>query len=196
MRSREKLFKLAKADKRERRKEQGYFDGRFIPKVIPDKRKKKIKKQQRNMKNFIVLLFMSISLIGFAQADTTKADVNYLSETERLIDKYSSQIIDGVLATIDTLTPAAQETFKIIVRKNFWEGMAAIFFFVFFFIIMLIAYRTSDFKDGSVNGSAVLTVISAIISAVSIITIVAENSIMKVFVPEYYAIQELIDMIK
>lgn len=34
-----KLFGMAKGQERESRKEQGFFDGRFRPRSIPDKKK-------------------------------------------------------------------------------------------------------------------------------------------------------------
>jgi hypothetical protein len=38
--SSEKLINMSKANERKNRIEQGYFDGRFAPKTVPDKRKK------------------------------------------------------------------------------------------------------------------------------------------------------------
>jgi hypothetical protein len=43
-----KLFQHGKTQEREERKEQGFFDGRFRPKVIPDGRKKNEKKLSRS----------------------------------------------------------------------------------------------------------------------------------------------------
>lgn len=41
-----KIKKLLEADEREKRKDDGYYDGRFRTKVVPDKKKKrKIKKK-------------------------------------------------------------------------------------------------------------------------------------------------------
>ena len=49
MAKKSKIKKMIEADEREKRKEDGYYDGRFRTKVVPDKkkkykRKKKIKK--------------------------------------------------------------------------------------------------------------------------------------------------------
>ncbi len=45
-----KVQKTIEADQRENRKEQGFFDGRFVEKTIPDKKRKykrkKIKKDE------------------------------------------------------------------------------------------------------------------------------------------------------
>lgn len=46
----EQLRKIEIAKERERRKEQGFFDGRFAPKSIPDKRKQANKRACRNWK--------------------------------------------------------------------------------------------------------------------------------------------------
>ena len=51
MTKKSKIQKLVEADEREKRKDDGYFDGRFRTKVVPDKkkkykRKKKIKKDE------------------------------------------------------------------------------------------------------------------------------------------------------
>ena len=43
-------FTAAKGRERERRKEQGYFDGRFRAKTIPNKKKEAERKASRNNK--------------------------------------------------------------------------------------------------------------------------------------------------
>ncbi len=43
----DKLLKLAKGRERESAKEQGFFDGRFRPRVIKDKKKEKSRKKSR-----------------------------------------------------------------------------------------------------------------------------------------------------
>jgi hypothetical protein len=43
-----KIRKLCEADEREKRKEDGYYDGRFRTKVIPDKKKKPPRKKKIN----------------------------------------------------------------------------------------------------------------------------------------------------
>ena len=51
MAKKSKIKKMIEADEREKRKEDGYYDGRYRTKVVPDKkkiyiRKKKIKKDE------------------------------------------------------------------------------------------------------------------------------------------------------
>jgi len=41
-----KIRKLLEADEREKRKEDGYYDGRFRTKVVPDKKKKPPRKKK------------------------------------------------------------------------------------------------------------------------------------------------------
>ena len=41
------LLKLGKAENREKAKEQGYYDGRYRPRVVPDKKKKASKEEAR-----------------------------------------------------------------------------------------------------------------------------------------------------
>ena len=41
------LLKLGKAENREKAKEQGYYDGRFRKRVVPDKKKQADKKAAR-----------------------------------------------------------------------------------------------------------------------------------------------------
>ena len=48
MAKKSKIKKLIEADEREKRKEDGYYDGRFATKVVPDK--KKIYKRKNNKK--------------------------------------------------------------------------------------------------------------------------------------------------
>lgn len=44
------LLKLGKAENREKAREQGYYDGRYRSKVVPDKKKKASKEKARKGK--------------------------------------------------------------------------------------------------------------------------------------------------
>jgi hypothetical protein len=44
------LLKLGKGENREKAKEQGYYDGRYRSKVVPDKKKKENKEAARKKK--------------------------------------------------------------------------------------------------------------------------------------------------
>jgi len=46
MAKKSKIRKMTEAEEREKRKEDGYYDGRFRTKVVPDKKKKKGKKKK------------------------------------------------------------------------------------------------------------------------------------------------------
>jgi hypothetical protein len=48
MSKKSKIKKLIEADEREKRKEDGYFDGRFRTKAVPDKKKKFKRKKKIN----------------------------------------------------------------------------------------------------------------------------------------------------
>lgn len=41
------LYNMTKANQRQNRLEQGFFDGRFMSKLVPDKRKQKSKTEAR-----------------------------------------------------------------------------------------------------------------------------------------------------
>ena len=47
MTKKSKIKKMIEADEREKRKEDGYYDGRFRTKVVPDKKKKEKRKRKR-----------------------------------------------------------------------------------------------------------------------------------------------------
>ncbi|MFH0864755.1 MAG: hypothetical protein V1904_01070 [Bacteroidota bacterium] len=46
MTKKSKIKKLREAEEREKRKEDGYYDGRFRTKVLPNKKKKPLKKKE------------------------------------------------------------------------------------------------------------------------------------------------------
>lgn len=46
MAKKSKIQKMIEADEREKRKEEGYYDGRFRTKVVPDKKKKPPRKKK------------------------------------------------------------------------------------------------------------------------------------------------------
>jgi hypothetical protein len=41
------LYNMTKDNQRQNRLEQGFFDGRFMPKLVPDKKKQKSKSKAR-----------------------------------------------------------------------------------------------------------------------------------------------------
>lgn len=51
MAKKSKVQKSIESEQREKRKEQGFFDGRFIEKIVPDKKKKYKRNKTKKVQN-------------------------------------------------------------------------------------------------------------------------------------------------
>lgn len=98
------------------------------------------------MKSFIKKTLLAVILLIYIGApaqetalDTLKVkDVAELkvSETERIIDKYGGKIVDGFNYAVESVTPVAEQGFKIAVRLQLADGLAHILPLIFFFVFL------------------------------------------------------------
>lgn len=138
------------------------------------------------------------------------------SETERIIDKYGGKIVEGFNSFVETATPYAKEGFEVVLKLQIAKGigylMPMLFFFIFLFLftkeykrIMTILESDKvpvhmDRKYGafdSGNASFVLyfylaaTIFSFLLGAGCLFP-----GITHLIAPEWFAIKEIIELIK
>lgn len=165
------------------------------------------------MKNkLIILILLIVSNITFAQIDSTQ--VVQLSDTERIIDKYSEKIANAFSEGVEKVAPVAEQGFQIAVRYCIAEGivyMLPLFICLLFMIIATKEYqritnilnsekvpKNMNSQNGAYseeNSSFKLissTIIFAITGFISMFT--TYMGITRLIAPEWYAIKEIIKM--
>lgn len=163
------------------------------------------------MKKLFIILLMTVSLQSFSQ-DSIPLKI---SETERIIDKYSSQVINGFEKIIEKTTPYAEEGFKMVVRLEIAKGIVGLFpliaFFLFFFsfkkeynkifeilrsenVPSHMEKRYGPFYEENANPYLIFCFIASILFLLLVICS-TYFSIMRLISPEWFAIKEIIELI-
>lgn len=100
------------------------------------------------MKNFIIIAFLLLSTIGFAQeqksilAQEQKQDTTItITTAERLIDKYSEKGITAFNNAVDKIAPTAVEGFEIVVKLQIAKGIANLLPLIGFIIFFSLLYK-------------------------------------------------------
>ena len=160
----------------------------------------------------VILLLLTITFTN-AQSQVKKDSI---SNTERLIDKYGSKVINGFDTIVKKATPVAEQGFSIAVKKNIAEGISKllpIVLFVIFLILTIKEYRRiallleSDkvpkhmkvnygpFDEDNVSGILVIyMIITSILFIASLFFTI--SGVMHLIAPEWYAIEDIIELFK
>ena len=156
------------------------------------------------MKKILTILLVLVSLNSYTQ----KLDsIPNTTETERIIDKYSDNIISGFNTVIEKVTPLAADGFKIVVKLQFVKG-AAYLLPLLFAIISLILFKKEynkireEIKDRTYNNvfdEDNVTIFIIIYLALFILfTLIAlsftYDGLTHIFVPEWFAIKEIMGL--
>ncbi len=163
--------------------------------------KRQYKFKLKKMKQLLFTIFVILGLTLNAQEK--KNDIT-TTQTERIIDKYSDKIIDGFNNTIDKVTPMAEEGFAIIVKLKFIEGVAYLLPFIIGIILLILS--TIRFKkiryvkelpkeyitENNTYGFIYL-IVGGIIFIIGLLTL--STALTHIFVPEWYAIKEIMNLI-
>lgn len=154
------------------------------------------------MKKLCIILLMLITVSISAQDVPVNEEV--ISETERIVDKYGSKLVESFSEFMETATPMAQEGFKIVVRLQVAKGICRLLFiplslfFVWMFFKNLKQTFSPEFSDKDFNGGTtiVLCIFSAILGIISIITALFQTStgLQMLIAPEWFAIKEIAEL--
>lgn len=156
-------------------------------------------------------LLLCISLSSFGQTDSAPPDDISITETERIVDKYSGKIadnvggvadalIEGFNAGIEKITPIAESGFDAMVTFNIAKGIVYLSP-TFILLIIIIIGAKSKLMGEDITGDNVPTA-SGIVIGILFITFLALASsyfydgVLHLVAPEYYAILDILDLIK
>lgn len=174
------------------------------------------------MKKLLLCAALFISSFTFAQKavdsvkDTTASATPILDKTEKLVDKYGGKIADAFMSTMEKAKPMAKEGFESVVWLQIAKGVAGVLpliLCIIFMIIFVKEYRKIDnllksenvpknmdnhygpFDSCNINpiltGSFILTGIMVIVTVFTI-----ADGIQHLIAPKWFAIKEIIDLIK
>lgn len=152
------------------------------------------------MKTFTkLLLVLFIGLISFTTTAQTEETVP-ITETERIIDKYGGQIVDGFNNMIENVTPYAEEGFNMVVKLQIAKGIGYLLIPLLTIILFIISFKCrskSDLDDYDPDTYQVLHYITLILGGILFIASIPAiyHGILYISVPEWYAIKEILNLI-
>jgi len=143
---------------------------------------------------------LTLPLFGMSQIDSLS--IEKITETERIIDKYSEKIADSFNNLVEKATPMAEQGFDIMVKLQIVEGILYLLFSIltiilwfFFFKYYKIAKKDNDYwVDGKFGGVSLILLIFSTISTIVSIPLMY-HGVLKLFLPEVYAIKEILYLI-
>ena len=154
------------------------------------------------MKKLLFILITLVSFNTYAQVDSVAESVittENITEAERIIDKYSSKVVDVFNSAVESATPLAEEGFKMVVRLQIAKGFGNLLSSLFF-IVLLITFRKIKIYDYIINDKSwstpapLLVVLFIIISFVWAILDLYQ-AIQYFIAPEWFAIKEILNLI-
>ena len=149
------------------------------------------------MKKLILFIILLIPTITFSQKDSLD-----ITETERIIDKYSEKISQSFEQGLEKVTPVAERGFEIAVRLQIARGLSYLLVPIFTVIFLIIFYKNykiareySDYSWTEGKGGTI-GVISLIIGSCGLISSIPAiyYGISLLIAPEWFAIKEIIEM--
>lgn len=156
-----------------------------------------------------LLLICMIFLINISYAQKTKQTIQ-ITETERIIDKYGSEVINKFNSLIDNATPMAEQGFEMIVRLQIAKGITLLLpaLFCLIFIIMFSAeyktvqkkieeddntYNYGPFSEEYINIFLIFYIFAAIILFITAL-FTLHDALLHLMAPEWYAIKEILNL--
>lgn len=151
---------------------------------------------------------MCVSMVGYAQEEqNAQESTPNITEAERIIDKYGGKIVDGFNSFVEKATPYAEEGFKMVVRLQIAKGIGLLlplFITIFsWFLLFREVERVRNLESTNSYGPwdssniTVQIIIYLIVGMVSsmLAFVTTYDGILHLMAPEWYAIQELIELI-
>lgn len=158
------------------------------------------------MRKLLLLIFIPLSMMMYGQdsiVTSPTGDIVNVTEAERIIDKYTGKLYDGVADITERLSGPAEEVFGYVVMLQIAKGIGMLSPLLFLFIFLFIGYvylnkgLKADFKNkGEAYGivGVVSLVVAAIFFIIGIFSVYA--GLLHLIAPEWYAIEEIIGLIK
>ena len=147
------------------------------------------------MKKFMLILIITLfSSIAFTQEPTEVSDYVTNSNVEKLVDKYVGEISATINDIIGTLEGPALKGWEIYVKQQIIRGWLMTGVFIIGLIVFIIGLVFGQRDDWDSEGFIAITVFGGVILFVGLILLFIE-CIPHIANPEYYAIQELLQLI-
>lgn len=158
------------------------------------------------MKKIILIVFLTFGMLSYSQVNDSIP--SKISETERIVDKYSDKIYTVVQELAKSLSVPAEYVYKVLVKQSVVESITWLVLFIISIILMIpfikmssIIYDWDNMTDKYNNdksGSLIPSLLSLIIGIIIfILALFNINIIIQGFVnPEYKAIETIINAIK
>ncbi len=165
-------------------------------------------------KLIIILLCLSFSFSSFAEKTKEKQDS--ISNTERIIDKYSGKVVEGFNNVVEKAVPIAKQGFETAVRLQIAKGIANLLPLIFFLFFLYSSNKEYDrintilssdnipkhmdqkngpFDEDNITPRLIIYfIIALILGILSLFT--TYTGITHVVAPEWYAIKEIIKLFK
>jgi len=122
-----------------------------------------------------------------------------ITETERIVDKYTDKIGESLTALAEALKVPAEFVFETLVKMQIVEGVTSlligIMVFICSFIALFIGYKTIETKEELSVPCFIFGGFAFVLMLV--FTVISGGDVMsQIFVPEYHAIMEIKGFIK
>lgn len=149
------------------------------------------------MKKIVLVLLMALTMTSIYGQDTT-----VVSETERLIDKYTEVIDARVMALAQSLQQPAEHVYQILIKQQTVIAFVYLFLFLLSLICAYGIYKSATNKNCKFGEYATAADISVVVFSFLtfvflIVSLLNTEAIMTGLInPEYGALRDIADWIK
>ena len=142
------------------------------------------------MRKLITILLILVSLNSYTQVLDS---IPNTTETERIIDKYSDNIISGFNTVIEKVTPLAEDGFTVVTKLQLAKGIGMLIpliLCIIFFIWMISLHKKYNAWSSDESFlSEVLFIVTLILAL-----LFTYNGLLHIIAPEWFAIKEIMDL--
>lgn len=151
------------------------------------------------MKRIIFILLTGIMFINYLPAqEEVPVNEPTATEAERIIDKYTDKVWNGVEDIASQLEGPAKEAFSYVVKLQIAKGIGmllpAFLFIVCTIIFTLGALTVKDTEDPKFITPVVFGIIGLLMFVVSLFS--TYDGILHLIAPEWYAVVDIINLVK
>jgi hypothetical protein len=141
----------------------------------------------------ILVLMMSLGMLGYSQKDSIPPTTS-LSETERLLDKYSEKVGAALNSLSESLKVPIERVYEILIKQQYVFAITHTIILILWLIACIYAiYKNMNSKDGEEWwGFPAMILLAWLVYFFMVLSTIVGCY----FNPEYYVIMEIKDFIK
>ena len=163
------------------------------------------------MKKLFTVLLLTVSIFSYSQTDSTEVqmlDSINITEAERIVDKYSGKVVETFKEFTQAITPSIKEGFGMVVKLQIAKGIGLLLpillAIIFWFLNLKETNRIRSNKDNehygvySEDNASIWLVMSLLLSLTFTLMAIFSTfaGILHIAAPEWYAVKEIINLIK